>query len=51
MEDLIKTLESMDVSNNEQKQAIAIVIQLIKYNEVNPRQISIDEHQQLSIFD
>lgn len=51
MEDLINQLKSLEVSNREQQDAITTVINLIKYNEVNPRQISIGECKQISLFD
>lgn len=51
MDDLIKQLNSLDATNREQREAIETVISLIRFNEVNPRQISIGEYQQLSLFD
>lgn len=51
MEDLIIQLKNLNTTNEEQQKAIFTVIQLIKSNEVNPRQISIGECQQLSLFD
>jgi len=51
MEDLINQLRNLEVSTEEQQNAVATVINIIKNNEVNPRQISIGEYKQISLFD
>ena len=51
MSDLIRQLNSLDAMNDEQRKAIKIIIDLIKNNEINSKQISINDLHQISIFD
>ena len=51
MSDLIRQLNSLDAINDEQRKAIKIIIDLIKNNEINSKQISINDLHQISIFD
>lgn len=51
MGELIRQLNSLDATNEEQRNAINVIIDLIKANEINTKQISINEPHQISLFD
>ena len=47
----VELIEIIKVLNEEQRNAINVIIDLIKANEINTKQISINEPHQISLFD